>query len=214
MSQVRVKICGITSQKDLDTAVQAGADAVGFVVGVPQSKRNLSIHKADTLIESTPVFVDSVVVTVPKDPYHLRKICEEVTPTSIQIHGGKNLYKDIGERRVNTRMIGAIKAKDGLSEREIVRFTRLFDAVLIDSHVPGKHGGTGRVHDWGISKRVRDLLYPKPLVLAGGLSPDNVKEAIQTVRPYAVDVSTGVEKRPGIKDPEKVTKFIKKTKEV
>ena len=91
--------------------------------------------------------------------------------------------------------------------------SKSFDAILLDSFVSGRHGGTGAIHDWNLSKRVKRAIHPKPLILAGGLKPENVREAIRTVQPYAVDVSTGVELRPSIKDPEKVLAFIENAKE-
>ncbi len=97
---------------------------------------------------------------------------------------------------------------------EAVKAANAFDAVLVDSFVSGKFGGTGRVHDWELSKRVKRLIHPKPLILAGGLNPENVQDAVRAVQPYAVDVSTGVESQPGIKDSKKVFEFIKNAKEV
>ncbi|MFW6117327.1 MAG: phosphoribosylanthranilate isomerase [Thermoproteota archaeon] len=214
MNRVRVKICGITSREDLEMVVEAGADAVGFVVDVPHSQRNISIRKANRLIESTPVFVGSVAVIVPEGLHHLRQLCQDLRPSLFQIHGKKQLYREIREDLPGIRVIGAIKAKKDFSPQETQTSTQIFDAVLIDSHLPGRQGGTGRVHDWRISKRVKELLHPKPLILAGGLSLDNIKRAVQTVRPYAVDVSTGVESKPGIKDQKKVNRFIKNAKEV
>lgn len=214
MTPVRVKICGITSQTDLEIVVEAGADAIGFVVDVPQSQRNLSINQANRLIESTPVFVDSVAVIVPRNLSHLEHIFKELNPSLFQIHGQKHLYKQIRDRVPNTRVIGTIQAKPGFSAQEVFKSTRLFPVVLIDSHVPGKHGGTGKVHDWRISRRIRKLLHPKPMILAGGLTPDNIKEAVYTVKPYAVDVSTGVESQPGVKDHKKVNRFIRNAKEL
>ena len=90
----------------------------------------------------------------------------------------------------------------------------MFDGVLLDSFVEGLYGGTGTIHDWDLSKRVGQLIHPKPLILAGGLTSDNVAEAVRIVKPYGVDVSTGVEQQPGIKSYKKIVEFIKKAKEV
>jgi phosphoribosylanthranilate isomerase len=97
---------------------------------------------------------------------------------------------------------------------EAVKAANTFDAVLVDSFVAGRFGGTGKVHDWELSKRVRQKVHPKPLILAGGLNPENVQDAVRVVKPYAVDVSSGVESQPGIKDSKKVFEFIKNAKEV
>jgi phosphoribosylanthranilate isomerase len=214
MSRVRVKICGITSPKDLLTAVEAGADAVGFIVDVPQSLRNLSTGEAGKLIEATPVFVDTVVVTVPENIDHLEKIYEKLKADIIQVHGSGHLHKEIRERLPDARLICGVQARSEATTDTIIQAAaNLFNAVLIDSHVPGRYGGTGTTHDWELSKRIRELIHPKPLILAGGLRPENVSEAIRVVKPFAVDVSTGVESRPGVKNRKKVLEFVRNAQE-
>jgi phosphoribosylanthranilate isomerase len=214
MSRVRVKICGVTSLQDLLIAVDAGAYAVGLVVDVPRSPRNLSLNEAAKLMKSTPIFVETVVVTVPDDIGHLEEICKELNPGTIQVHGLNHLREEVRKKFPDAQLIGAVQAKPGLAVNTAVEAAEVFDAVLLDSYVSGEHGGTGKTHDWNLSKRVRDAVYPKPLILAGGLKPENVKEAICRVKPYAVDVSSGVEASPGVKDREKVFKFITNAKEV
>lgn len=214
MSPVRVKICGIKSTKDLHTAVEAGADAVGFIVDVPQSPRNLNINEAKKIMKTAPVFVETVIVTVPNNLNHLEKIHEELNPKTIQVHGSNQTYREIRERLPDTRLIGAIRAENHNTIKTATQAVEILDAILLDTHILGKYGGTGKIHDWNLSKQVREAIHPKPLILAGGLNPENVKKAIQRVKPYAVDVSSGVEARPGIKDPEKVFQFIKNVKEV
>ena len=91
---------------------------------------------------------------------------------------------------------------------------RMFDAILFDSFAHGKHGGTGIIHDWNLSQHVKEVIHPKPLILAGGLNPENVAEAVRTAQPYAVDVSSGVERQPGIKDHKRIIEFIKNAKDV
>lgn len=210
--KVRVKICGITSTKDLLTAVEAGADAVGFVVNVPQSPRNLPLNQAKEIIKSTPIFVETVIVTVTNDINQLLKIQKELNPSSIQIHGLKE-YHEIRRSLPDTHLIGAIQM-DSQALKNAMEVADIFDAVLLDSYVPGKYGGTGITHDWEYSKLIREAIHPKPLIMAGGLKPENVKKAVQLVKPYAVDVSSGVESQPGVKDPKRVSEFIKNAKEV
>ncbi len=214
MRSVRVKICGITRKEDLAVAVAAGADAVGFLVGVPSSPRNLTIERAETLLREVPVFVDSVVVTAPQSIDGLAKICEKLKPTAIQIHGKKNFEaSEIRERIKHIRLIKTVYVtKDALNETAIEEL-KAFDAVLLDSFTRGQYGGTGRVHNWTLSRQIREAVAPLPLILAGGLKPENVKEAILTVQPYAVDVASGVELRPAVKDHEKVRAFVKNAKE-
>jgi len=212
--KVKVKICGITNNKDLVTAVEAGADAVGFVVNVPSSPRNIMPEKAGMLMKNTPVFVKNVVVTVPKSLSELIEIYERLRPDILQIHGHNLSHSVIREKLANTRLIRAIQVKSDHTVEETVKAANTFDAILVDSFVPDKFGGTGKVHNWELSKRVRQKVHPKPLILAGGLNPENVQDAIRTVKPYAVDVSSGVESQPGIKDSKKVFEFIKNAKEV
>ena len=212
--RVKVKICGITSNEDLATAVEAGADAVGFVVEVPSSPRTLTIERAEKMMINIPVFVKNVVVTVPESLNELTEIYSRLKPDILQIHGHNLSDSALPEKFANTRFIGAVQAKSDRVVEEAVKAANTFDAVLVDSFVPGRFGGTGIVHDWKLSRRVKRVIHPKPLILAGGLNPENVRNAVRAVKPYAVDVSTGVESRPGIKDPNKVFAFIEKAKEV
>ncbi|MGD9130862.1 MAG: phosphoribosylanthranilate isomerase [Candidatus Bathyarchaeota archaeon] len=215
MRSVRVKICGITRKEDLAVAVAAGADAVGFLVGVPSSPRNLTLKRAETLLRQVPVFVDSVVVTAPQSINGLAEICERLKPTAIQIHGKKSFdASEVRERIKGTRLIKTVYVtKDALNETAIEEL-KAFDAVLLDSFIKGQYGGTGRVHDWNLSRQIREAVAPLPLILAGGLKPENVKEGVQTVQPYAVDVASGVELRPAVKDHEKVRAFVENAKEI
>jgi phosphoribosylanthranilate isomerase len=213
MTKVRVKICGITRKEDLDAAAAAGADAVGFVVGVASSPRNISLTEAETLIRQVPPFVKSVLVTVPESLTELAETCEALNPDAVQIHG-ENL-QDVGSVRgklPNMLTIGAVKANAAGAVEDAVKTAKVFDAVILDSFVQGKHGGTGIIHDWKVSKRIKQVVYPKPLILAGGLNPENVAEAVRTVEPYGVDVSSGVERQPGVKDNQKMVEFVKNAK--
>jgi len=205
--RVRIKVCGITSLADLDMVVGFGVDAVGFVVNVPYSPRNLSIEKAVELVGATPLFVDSVVVTVPKSIDDLRSIVDFVKPDVLQVYGPIIGEADLKELFPGIRIITPISVGKGFSI-DSINGLPVYDGVLVDTYVSGRYGGTGRTHDWRLTRYIRDLVYPKPLILAGGLSPENVGEAIRIVEPYGVDVSSGVESRPGVKDPDKVYRFI------
>ncbi len=213
MNAVRVKICGITRKEDLNAAAAAGADAVGFVVGVDSSSRNISLANAEKLIKQVPPFIKTVIVTVPANLQELMVTRKALNPDAMQIHG-EHLYDvvTIREKLPNTLLIGAVKVNSPNVVSNAAEAAEMFDAVLLDSFVQGKHGGTGVVHDWNISQRVRQLIYPKPLILAGGLTPENVAEAVRTVEPYAVDVSSGVEQQPGIKDYQKMVEFVRNAK--
>jgi phosphoribosylanthranilate isomerase len=213
MSRVKVKICGITRNKDLVMASEAGADAVGVVVDVPSSPRNLSLDEAEKIIKNAPIFVKTIAVTVPKSLDRLIKIYEKLKPDILQIHGNNLPNIAIREKLSDAILIKAVQAMSNKVIENSVETANTFDAILLDSSVSGKYGGTGKVHDWGLSKRVREAIHSKPLVLAGGLKPENVKDAIRIVQPYAVDVSSGVESQLGIKDPRMILEFIKNVKE-
>jgi phosphoribosylanthranilate isomerase len=208
MKRVRVKICGITNITDLKAAVDAGADALGFVVDVPESPRSISMARAQELIEATPPFVQSVAVSVFQTLDRLGTLCSCLTPDAVQLAGPLPRGDLIEEHVRGTHVIRVITVNGrGLSHAALLAASR-FDAVLTDSFVPGAHGGTGRLHDWAMSRAIRERVAPTPLILAGGLTSDNVRAAIETVRPYAVDVSSGVEIRPSVKDQAKMRGFV------
>ena len=213
MRRVRVKICGITRKEDLDAVAVAGADAVGFVVGVASSPRNVSLTEAEMLIRQVPPFVKSVLVTVPLSLEELAKTYEKLNPNVIQIHGENLVDKgSVREKLPNVFVIGAVKANPANVIGNAKKAAKMFDAVLLDSFAHGKHGGTGVVHNWELSQRVKQVIHPKPLILAGGLTSENVAEAVRAVEPYAVDVSSGVERQPRIKDQQKMIEFVKNAK--
>ena len=196
-------------------AVAAGVDAVGFIVGVPSSPRNLTLERAKMLLSRVPIFVDSVVVTAPQNIEELTEICETLKPSAIQIHGKKHFgTSEIRERLRHTRLIKTVYVKaDSLNDVSL-RDSKSFDAILLDSFTKDQYGGTGKVHDWTLSRRIKEAVAPVPVILAGGLKPENVKEGILTVKPYAVDVASGVELEPGVKDHGKVRAFVENAKKI
>jgi phosphoribosylanthranilate isomerase len=209
MTYVKVKICGITREQDLAAAVDAGADAVGFVVASPLSPRNLTYEMAKDLIKSVPLFVDSVVVTVTSNIDELLRICNVLRPSALQVHS--NNLPDAEKLRSmlpGIRLIKAVNVREIFDIEYLKHSVSEFDAILLDS-LAGGYGGQGKVHDWELSRKIVEYLYPKPVMLAGGLTPENVADAVRIVRPYAVDVSSGVETDPGIKDKRKIFEFVK-----
>lgn len=213
MRMVRVKICGITSKRDLKAAVEAGADAVGFVVEVDYSPRSLSLEEAQKLVDLVPLFVDSVAVTTTESIEGLKRIYKRLRPDGIQIHCDK--LPEACEAREYLSFTRLIKVlhPELCSEESSLENAQSFDAVLLDSHIKGRQGGTGKPHDWELSRKIKEKLNPTPVILAGGLNSENIGKAIRAVRPYGVDVSSGVESYPGVKDPLKVFEFIRKAKE-
>jgi phosphoribosylanthranilate isomerase len=144
----------------------------------------------------------------------LTEAYDMIRPDSLQVHGdGVLSFEEIREAIPEAALIRGIRSEPGEALRAAEEASA-FDAVLLDTFSPIRHGGTGMTHDWRISAKIRKKLIPRRLILAGGLNPSNVQEAVKTVRPYAVDVSTGVESRPGVKDHEKIASFIENVREV
>lgn len=212
MRRVRIKICGITRLEDVYACVRAEADALGFIVDVPSSPRSISLDKAKQLMRATPPFISRIVVTIFKNVKQILKIYSELRPDAIQLHGNLPSAEVLRKFSERTRVIGAVNVSPNMPIEEILHFIESLDALMVDSHAPGMYGGTGVIHDWSISRRIRDVIYPKPLILAGGLRPDNVGSAILMVEPFAVDVSSGVEVQPGVKDENKIVSFIEEVR--
>lgn len=215
MKRTKVKICGITNKSDLKSAIMAGTDAVGFVVGVIESSRNISIKKAQDLISMVPIFVDSVVVTITNDFEQIGEICRKLCPNAIQIHGDINSSDlfSLKSNFPNITLIKSIGANPKTAQQQSTTAMKNFNAILLDSIVKGKIGGTGVTHNWDLSLKIKQIIHPTPLILAGGLNSENVKRAIDYVQPFAVDVSSGVEKTPGKKDRKKIFNFVKNAKD-
>jgi phosphoribosylanthranilate isomerase len=165
-------------------------------------------------MKQVPIFVDRVVVTVFNNYDSLAEIYEKLRPTAIQIHGNVHFDPTIARQKIHdTRLIKTINVRADQMLSLTEEILESFDAVLIDSSVKGQYGGTGVIHDWQLSKQIREIIEPKPLILAGGLTSENVADAIRTVQPYAVDVASGVESSPGIKEPKKVYEFIRNARD-
>jgi phosphoribosylanthranilate isomerase len=214
MNAVKVKICGITREENLEAAVNAGVDAVGFVVGVPSSPRNLSLERAAELVKQVPVFTKTVLVMIPKCVDEIVEAYEAIKPDVLQIHGEGTPNANVLKKMMPG--VGLIKGINPEPERlmRAAEETGVYDTLLLDTFVPGELGGTGVQRDWEMSARFREAIHPKRMILAGGLNPMNVEEAIRAVKPYAVDVSSGVESRPGLKDPDKIASFIVNVRKV
>jgi len=205
----RIKVCGIMDRDDLTYAVQAGADAVGFVVEIEDSRHCLSAEEAADIIRRVPVYTKSVAVIHPENVNDAVRLAEHTGEDVLQLHGSlAPCDLEVLKGRVHQKLVAAVAVDDG--GREAKSYEMAADSVLLDSMVDGKLGGTGRVHDWDKSAEiVRSLKVP--VILAGGLDPGNVARAIKRVRPYAVDVSSGTE-TAGRKDPVKINSFVQKVR--
>ena len=211
MTGTRVKICGVTRAEDRDAVVAAGADAVGFISGVPvETAREVETGKAATLARGVPPFVTSVLVTMPDSVQSAVARQERVRADAIQIHGGLGPEYIGGLReRVDADVIAAVDAE----QSDAPAYAEAADMLLVDSMTDAGAGGTGETHDW---ERTRDIdaEVDVPVALAGGLTPENVREAIETANPFAVDTATGVEKADGIKDHDTVRAFVQRARGV
>jgi phosphoribosylanthranilate isomerase len=199
---VQVKICGITSVADGLAAARAGADAVGLVFW-PGSPRRVDRGLARQIARALPPFVLRVGVFVDASPEELRETADEVGLDLLQLHGAEPPEAFSGLTR---RALKAVRVGAGFDPEEALRYAGRADGVLLDTKVAERPGGTGKAFDWSAVRRVRDGV--PFLVLAGGLTPWNVRAAVEAVRPDVVDVSTGVESAPGRKDPEKIRAFV------
>ncbi len=202
---VKVKICGITNLEDAIVSCEYGADALGFIF-YRKSHRFIEPEKAKEIIKAIPPFVTAVGVFVDEDADRINEIAKNIGLNAVQLHGNESpeFCKKITGKVVKAfRVIGDFDVSDfGHGECRV-------SAYLLDTYIEGMAGGTGEVFNWDIAVKAKE--YGR-IILAGGLKPENVADAVKKVMPYGVDVSSGVEERPGKKDLKKVKKFIERAK--
>ena len=202
-TQVKVKICGMTNLKDVKVAVDGGVDAVGFIF-YKKSPRSVTMQAVREIVLELPPFVDSVGVFVNETAEQINKIADHCKLDRVQLHGDES---PAFCKKIRRRVIKAIRVKDIQSLKKLSDYP--VSSFLLDTFSEDQYGGTGKVFDW-------NLAYPAkkygPIILAGGLTPINVHQAIQRIQPYGVDVCSGVESQPGIKDHKKMKAFIKNVK--
>jgi len=206
-ARTRVKICGLTNERDRSAAVRAGADALGFIADVPvDTPREVSPERATTLVSGAPPFVSTVLVTMPESVADAVTLQERVGADALQVHSGLSPeeLEGLGER-VDAAVIGAVDAGDVDADA----YAAASDALLVDSTDEEGAGGTGRTHDWERTRRLVERAET-PVVLAGGLTPENVADAVEAVEPFAVDTATGVEREGGRKDHDAVAAFVRR----
>ncbi|GLQ30936.1 phosphoribosylanthranilate isomerase [Litoribrevibacter albus] len=200
MTRTRVKICGITRSEDALGAVSAGCDAIGLVF-YPPSPRNVSIEQAQQVVANLPPYVTVVGLFVNPDPQMVSDAIEKVGLTCVQFHGDESPEFC---NQFNVRWYKAVRVKDDTDLHSYAKSYENASALLLDTYKAGVPGGTGETFNWSLIPN--DL--PKPVILAGGLEPSNVAKAVQQVRPYAVDVSGGVEAEKAIKSNDKMIAFV------
>jgi len=205
MSRIFVKVCGITRPEDGLLAVEAGADAVGFVF-YPMSPRRVDPARAAEVARALPPFVARVGVFVDASRDEMARVADEVGLDLLQLHGDEPPDALDGLPR---RALKAVRVGPGFREEDALRYEPRAAGLVVDTRLVGETvmpGGTGVPFDWHLVCHLRDKV--RFLMLAGGLQPDNVAEAVAAVRPHAVDVSSGVERLPGRKDPARLRAFL------
>jgi phosphoribosylanthranilate isomerase len=202
---VKVKICGITNSEDAEFAIQSGADALGFVF-YEQSPRSVDRETVRSIALSLPPFITTVGVFVNEDPENIKEIASYTGLDVIQLHGSEPPEHCTLHRKV----IKAIRVKE-LADLSLLDRYRSASAFLLDTYSAKSYGGSGRTFNWEIAVEAKKH---GNIILAGGLNPENITEAIQFVKPYAVDVSSGVEhNKKGNKDHNKLRLFIERARE-
>jgi phosphoribosylanthranilate isomerase len=212
---VKVKICGLRSLQDLQAAY--GADAVGFLAEAPTSPRSLPLEIIKILVPQVPLFTASVLVVPFKDPLRIGWLASEIEPHAVQIHtevsaiDAKRIRQAVPAKVRLYGLVGIAGGAEPSVKRAVALAQSGLDGLILDTQTNTQSGGTGEVHDWTLSRQIRDAVTPFPVLLAGGLNAQNVLEAIHAVGPYAVDVSSGVEEGDA-KSPAKIAEFIRRAR--
>ena len=204
---VRVKVCGITNLEDALVAAAAGADALGFNFW-PRSPRHIEARRAGELIAHLPPFVTPVGVFVDESPARIRSVAQTSGVRAVQLHGSEPPEDVAPLGRSGLAVFKAFPVGPGFRPQQLRRYTAA-DALLLDAQAKGKRGGTGKSFDWTVARRAAPF---GRILLAGGLTPENVADAVRQAQPWGVDVCTGVEKKPGVKDHKRLREFIRRAK--
>jgi len=199
---IEVKICGITNLEDALEVVKSGADMIGFILS-SGSPRTITPEKAKSIIEMLPDTIEKVGVFVDESLARVNELAEMLDIDYIQLHGSES--PDYCSK-VSKPVIKTIRVKDENSINAIKNYDAA-DFILLDTYAEDKFGGTGRTFDWALAAKAKES--KKTIMLSGGLNPKNITTAIEIVKPFGVDVASGVEERPGKKDPKKIREFVK-----
>ena len=203
--RTRIKFCGFTRPGDVRLACELGVDGIGFVFS-PKSPRRIAAEEARAMRQALAPLVDAVALFQDNSLDEVRDVVRQVRPSLLQFHGGED---DAFCRSFGLPYLKAVAMGDEIQAPHYLQLRWPGAAgFLLDSHVPGGAGGTGRTFDWSLIPK--DL--QKPYALAGGLTPDNVFDAVTTATPWAVDVSSGIETAPGIKDGDRMRRFVEEVR--
>ncbi len=202
----RIKCCGMTRIEDALLAARLGADAIG-VVFTARSRRQVTLPRAREIVAAMPVFVDTVALFMDDDAGFVQRMIDEVQPSLLQFHGGESARWCA---QFGRPFLKAIAMGEGAAALPRLRAYPQAAGLLLDGHGFGEAGGSGKVFDWSLMPG--DLT--QPVILAGGLRPDNVGSAVRAIQPWAVDVASGIESAPGLKDPQLLRAFIEAVRAV
>ena len=197
----RIKCCGMTRVEDALLAARLGADAIGVVL-TARSRRRVSLEQARAIVAAMPPFVTTVALLMDDEAAFVRAVIERVQPALLQFHG---VEADAWCAQFERPYLKAVAMGEGAAALPRLQQYPQAAGLLLDGHGLGEPGGSGQVFDWSLMPATLD----QPLILAGGLHAGNVGTAIRTERPWAVDVASGIESAPGIKDPAKLAAFIR-----
>jgi phosphoribosylanthranilate isomerase len=197
-----VKICGITRLADAEAAIAAGASAIGFVFW-PDSPRAIDPYRARDIVRHVPPFVTTVGVFVNQPAAQVNAIASLVGLGAVQLHGDEDLQFANGVKKPVLKAVGLTSHRPMSWPRHVM--------LLVDAHDPVRRGGTGRAADWTFAA---SIARERPIVLAGGLTADNVAEAVGRVRPFGIDVSSGVESAPGVKDHDRLAALFSRLRDI
>lgn len=205
-SRTRIKVCGITTTEDAKEAIRLGVDAIGFIFA-EKSPRYITPEKAKEIVAELPPFVHFVGVFVDTDPVEVEEIIEYCDLSTVQLHGNEDpeYCQKLSQAAKSCRVIKAFRVGESTVASEFTTYEDCVEGFLLDTYVKGQEGGTGHPFDWSI---IESLNLKLPVILAGGLGPGNIAEAISQVKPFAVDVNSGVEESPGKKNHEKLSALV------
>jgi len=206
VKRTRIKMCGTTCIEDAQAAVHAGVDALGFIF-VPKSPRNVSSQQAADIIAGLPPFISRVGVFVNNSLAEIQRIVDQCGLNHVQLHGDEpaQLCVDLKTWNKSCSICKAFRIGEGSPPLKLNDYSQVIDSILFDTYVKDIEGGTGKCFNWEL---INSLQREKPIILAGGLNPDNIVAALKKVAPYAIDINSGIEKAPGIKDHTKLHKLV------
>lgn len=210
-----VKICGIQTEEEAQAALDCGATALGFLVGLTHhAEDGVEAGAAAAIVQRLPAEADTVLVTHLLDPVAVADLLRRVGARTVQVHDAMTVPDLLRLRDLapHARLLKAVHVTGEAALDQALSYAAVADALVLDSRTADRLGGTGLTHDWSVSRRIVDAVAPTPVCLAGGLRPENVELAVRQVRPAGVDVNSGVEDARGRKDTVRMRDFVRRAR--